>query len=155
MRRTVACGLAVVAVIAFRPITGMAAPQKVACSLLTTEQVIAALGPVGPAKAMTKQTCQWTQQGKGGGDPLKLELSVTTLERYNRFKTAQNATITAVSGLGDEAYYSTQSANAAQTALCVRKGETALIIHVFGGKEPTAQYQSQEKAIAEALLPGL
>jgi hypothetical protein len=156
MRRIVAFCLAVVAAIAFRPVIGIAAPPKVACSLLTTAQVTAALGdPVGVGKPMTKQACQWSQQRKGGDDLLKLEVSLTTIERYNRFKTATSATVTTVGDLGDDAFYSTQTANNMQTALCIRKGETAVIIHVFGGKKPAPEYQSKEKAIAEALLPGL
>lgn len=156
MRRTIACVLAVTAAFVFRPITGTAAePKKVACSLVTTEQVTAALGSaVGVGKPMTDKACQWTQSAKGA-DPLKLEVSLTTIDRYNKFKTASSATITAVTDLGDEAYYSTQAGKDAQVALVIRKGETAVIVHVFGGSKAVAEYQSMEKAIATALLPAL
>jgi hypothetical protein len=139
-----------------RPVMGVAAPPKIACSLLTTAQVTAALGAaVGAGKPMTKEVCQWSQQGKGDDDLVKLEVSLTTLDRYNKFKTARNATVTPVDHLGDDAYYSVQSANNMQVALCLKKGETPVIIHVFGGKKTTAEYQAMEKAIAEAVLPAL
>jgi hypothetical protein len=148
--------LAIGATIAFHPITGIAAPpKKVACSLATTEQVTAALGlPVGVGKPMTDKACRWSPPGNGD-DLLKLEVQLTTTDRFNKFKTATSATIATVSGLGDDAYYSTQTGKDVQVALVIKKGETAAIIHVFGGKKSVAEYQSMEKAIAAALLPGL
>jgi hypothetical protein len=156
MRGIIACVLAVMAALVFRPGTGVAAaPKKVACSLVTTEQVTAALGSaVGVGKPMTDKACQWSQLGKGG-DLLKLEVSLTTIDRYNKFKTASSATITTVSDLGDDAYYSTQTGKDVQVALVIKKGETAAIVHVFGGNKTVAEYQSMDKAIAVALLPGL
>ena len=155
MRGIIACALAVTAALVFRPVTGIAAPKKVACSLVTTKQVTAALGSaVGVGKPMTDKACQWSQPGKGG-DLLKLEVSLTTIDRYNQFKTASSATITTVGDLGDDAYYSTQTGKDVQVALVIKKGETAVIVHVFGGNKAVAEYQSMEKAIAAALLPGL
>jgi len=155
MRSLVACGVVVIAAIAWWPVTGIAAPPTVACSLLTTAEVTAALGTaVGAGRQSTKQDCQWWQEGKGG-DLLKLDVRLTTIETYNKFKTDKSVTITSVSGIGDDAYYATQTGNDIQAVLCVRKGETAAIIHAFGGKKSVAEYQSMERAIAAALLPGL
>jgi hypothetical protein len=42
-----------------------------------------------------------------------------------------------------------------QAALCVRKGQTAVIVHVFGGNKPAGDYQSREKAIAALLVPAI
>jgi hypothetical protein len=155
MRKLLACVITAIAAIAFPPVSGIAAPQKVACSLLTTAQVTAALGgPVSAGKPMTKEACQWSQPGKGD-DLLKTDVTLMTIERFNRFKTATNATVTAVSGLGDDAYYWTRPADAMRITLCVRKGESAVFINVYGGKKPLAEYQSKEKAMAEALLSAL
>src|SRR5689334_20294317 len=122
MRKLVACGVVAVSAIVVRPVAGIAAPPKVACSLLTTAQVTAALGgEVGKGKPMTDKTCQWSEQGKGDA-VTKLEVTLTTLERFNKFRTAGNATITTVEHLGDAAYYSVQNTNDAQVALCFRTG---------------------------------
>lgn len=156
MRKLVACGVVAVSAMVVRPVTGIAAPPKlVACSLLTTAQVTAALGgDVGKGKPMTDKVCEWSQQGKGD-DVMKLDVTLTTLERFNKYRAAGNATITTVEHLGDDAYYSVQNANTSQVALCVKKGDKEVIIYASGGKKPTAAYQSIEKAIAEALLPAL
>lgn len=103
---------------------------------------------------MTDKTCQWSEQGKGDA-VTKLEVTLTTLERFNKFRTAGNATITTVEHLGDAAYYSVQNTNDAQVALCFRTGDTEVIVHAFGGKKSTAEYESIEKAVADALLPAL
>jgi hypothetical protein len=156
MRTLVACCVVAVFAMVGRPVTGIAAPPKVACSLLTTAQVTAALAvAVGPGRQMTKEVCQWSELAKSGDDSVKVQVTLSTLDRYNKFKAARNVTVTAVAHLGDDAYYSAQTADNTQVALCLRKGETAVIVHAFGGKKTAAEYQSMEKAMAEAVLPAL
>lgn len=156
MRTLVACCVVAVSAMVGRPVTGMAPPPKVACSLLTTAQVTAALATtVGVGRQMTKEVCQWSEQAKSGDDQVKVQVTLTTPERYNKFKTAGSVTVTAVEHLGDDAYYSAQTADNTQVALCLRKGEVAVIVHAFGGKKTAAEYQTMEKAIAEAVLPAL
>ena len=110
MRTALACGVVLIVALAPRPVTGIAAQAKAACSLLTTAQVTAALGgAVGVGKQPTKQGCQWSQQGKAGDERLTLDVRLTTVDTYNKFTTDKSTTITPVGGIGDEAYYATQT----------------------------------------------
>jgi hypothetical protein len=154
MRNMLACVFVAVAATVFYPAYGIAAPPK-ACSLVTTDQATAALGnAVAVGKPMTDKACRWSPAAKGD-DLLTLEVSLTTIDRFNKFKTDTKATITSVSDLGDEAYYSVQlqAGKEAQVALVLKKGETAVIVHVFGGNKSAGEYQAKEKAIAALLVP--
>jgi hypothetical protein len=39
--------------------------------------------------------------------------------------------------------------------LNVKKGDSAVVIRVFGGKQPVEEYQSKEKAVAQTIVPRL
>ena len=136
------------------PSGGMAAPED-ACSLLTTAQVSAALGgPVDPGRALAKALCQWTQQGKPGDVLFKLDVTLITPEHFTRLKTVTLGTVTNVSGLGDEAFFSTfTQGHTTLTTLNVKKGSAAVTIRVSGGTKPAEEYQAKEKAVAAALIP--
>lgn len=137
------------------PRSDVAQPPADACSLLTTEQVSAALGgSVGPGKALTKGVCQWTQLGKPGDALLKLDITLITPEHFTRLKTVTVGTVANVSGLGDEAFYSTLTQGHTTLAtLNVKKGSSAVTIRVSGGTKPAEEYQAKEKAVAVALVP--
>lgn len=137
------------------PWSAMAQPSADACSLLTTEQVSAALGgSVGPGKSLTKGVCQWTQLGRPGDVLLKLDVTLITPEHFTRLKTVTVGTVANVSGLGDEAFYSTLTQGHTTLAtLNVKKGASAVTIRVSGGTKPAEEYQAKEKAIAVALVP--
>jgi len=138
------------------PATSVAAAAD-ACSLLTTEQVSAALGgSAGAGKAIAGGVCQWTQQGKPGDVLLKLDVNLITPDRFSRLKTVTLGTVTNVGGLGEEAFYSTLTqGRTTLTTLNIKKGAAAVTIRVSGGAKPAEEYQAKEKAVAVALLPKL
>lgn len=137
--------------------TTMAAPSTDACALLTSAQVGAALGgTIGPGKALATGVCQWSQQGKPGDPLLKLDVDLVTPDHYSRLKTVTAGKVTSVSGLGDDAFYSTfVQGKTILTTLNVKKGTAAVVIRVSGGTMSAEEYQTREKAIAVALLPKL
>jgi len=126
------------------------------CTLLTPAQVSAALGGTVGAGKPVAGTCHWSQDGKAGAELLKLDVNIVTLDRYNRMKSVTVGTVSAVSGLGDDAYYSTlQQGRTTLTTLNIKKGSTAVVIRVSGGTKAAAEYQAKEKAVAQALVPKL
>jgi hypothetical protein len=137
------------------PSSGPAATPADACSLLTTEQVSAALGgSVGPGKTLATGVCQWTQLGKPGDVLLKLDVNLITPDHFTRLKTVTAGTVTNVSGLGDDAFYSTLTqGHTTLTTLNIKKGSAAVTIRVSGGTKPADEYQAKEKAVAVALIP--
>jgi hypothetical protein len=151
------CAAVIATLFLLHPSRSAAAPPTDACALLTADQVGAALGgAVGPAKAIATGVCQWTQQGKAGDLLLKLDVTLVTPERFTRLKTVTIGTVTNVSGLGDEAFYSTfTQGRTTLTTLNVRKNASAVTIRVSGGTKPAEEYQAKEKAVAAALLPKL
>jgi hypothetical protein len=65
-------------------------------------------------------------------------------------------TVTNVSGLGDEAFYSTfTQGHTTLTTLNIKKSAAAVTIRVSGGTKPAEDYQAKEKAVAAALVPKL
>jgi hypothetical protein len=139
------------------PVRSMAAPPADVCSMLTTAQVGAALGgSVGAGKSIATSVCQWTQQGKPGDVLLKLDVNLITPEHFTRLKTVTAGVVTNVTGLGDEAFYSTfTQGRTTLTTLNIKKGTAAVTIRVSGGTKPADEYQAKEKAVATALVPKL
>jgi hypothetical protein len=148
------CVVSAVAMMLQSPVVAAATDT---CALLTAAQATAALGgTVGGGKPFPGQACQWEQQGKGGDVLLKLNINVVTAARYERMKSVTVGTVTSVSGLGDDAYYSTlKTANDVITTLNVKKGDNAVVIRVFGGKKPADEYQAKEKAVAQTIVAKL
>ena len=134
----------------------VAAPSD-PCALLTPAQATAALGAtVGAGKPLASKVCQWQQDGKTGSESLKLDVTVITPDRFARMKSVTVGTVTNMSGIGDDAYYSTlRTGTTVTTTLNVKKGDAAIVIRVFGGQKPVEEYQAKEKAVAQALLPKL
>jgi hypothetical protein len=48
-----------------------------------------------------------------------------------------------------------KTGNTTNTTLNVKKGDTAVVVRVFGGQKPVEEYQAKEKAVAQAILPKL
>jgi len=144
-----------VTVLLLAPANGLTAGPRDVCSLLTTEQVSAALGgSVSPGKTLATGVCQWTQLGKPGDVLLKLDVNLITPEHFTRLKTVTIGTVTNVSGLGDEAFYSTLTqGHTTLTTLNLKKGSAAATIRVSGGTKAAEEYQAKEKAVAVALVP--
>ena len=156
MTRIGMCVAATIAALEVFASPGLAAPSD-PCALLTTAQVSAALGgPVGNGRALTQGVCQWSQQGKPGDVLLKLDVNLITPDHFTRLKTVTLGTVTTVGSLGDEAFYSTfTQGRTTLTTLNVKKGDAAVTIRVSGGTKPAEEYQTKEKAVAQALLPKL
>lgn len=100
---TVALLAAIAALSAARPLTPP--PAADACSLLTTTQVSTALGAtVSAGKPLTSRGCIWREAS--GKTSMKVTLTLLTPNQYEMGKTPLTGTQkSAVSGVGDEAYY--------------------------------------------------
>jgi len=65
-------------------------------------------------------------------------------------------TVNNVSGLGADAFYNTlKTAHTTSTTLNVKKGDTFVVIRVSGDEKRAEEYQAQEKAIAQVIVPKL
>jgi hypothetical protein len=85
---------------------------------------------------------------------LKLDVNLITPDHFTRLKTVTAGTVTNVSGLGDDAFYSTfTQGHTTLTTLNIKKGSAAVTIRVSGGTKPADEYQAKEKAVAVALIP--
>jgi hypothetical protein len=134
-----------------------------ACSLLTQAQVSAVLGvQVEPGEHIVPNNtamCGWSQAGHHGPSDKKVVLTLytqmgtrTPVDRFNTAKTPiQGVTKTPVSGIGDEAFYST--ASGLGTALVVRKGNTPFHVDVNGLS--VEQVKEKEKTLAGEILSKL
>lgn len=136
------------------------APPAAPCSLLTTNQVSAALAvTVGAGEAVGKLDCQWSQPGKGfGGKTVLLHIygsagRLTPADQFNIVKTpvpSRGMVKTKASGVGDDAVYVT---TAAQTSLTVKKGNSVFQIKMSGF--PIEQAKAKEKTLALDVLAKL
>jgi hypothetical protein len=158
IRFRLARSISVVAVVLVAPTTGgtgaAAAPD--ACALLSTSQVSAALGvTVGPGRATLPGACQWDQPGKPGERLWKVSVNFANKDRWKVATTTSQpgVTITPVAGLGDDAFYYTRGTDL--TTLSVKKGDTAVVIRVWGGVRPVPDLEAKEKALAQQMLPNL
>jgi hypothetical protein len=138
-----------VALLGVSPRANAADPPKDPCSVLTQEQVSAALGvKAAPGKQVVPTLCAWEVLGQPSGMRSK-KLTVGFLkaaaweqtkalrEQIKEFKR------TPVSGLGDEAVFST---NGVICTLQVKKGSVVLDMHLYG----FAPDQAKEVEIALA-----
>ena len=128
-----------------------AGAQASPCSLITSAQVTAAVGvTVGAAQPIADTGCSWS------APHMIVTLSLWDGGKWDKMKTPLPGTSkTAVSGLGDDAFYSTMGpASGKQFAtLSVRKGSAAYLIKVYG---PTvAEQMSMEKTLAGKVLAKL
>jgi len=121
------------------------------CSLLTSAQVTAAVGvSVGAAQPIATTGCSWT------APHMIVTLSLWDGSKWDQMKTpVPGMNRTAVSGLGDDAFYTTIGpASGKQTAtLSVKKGTTAYLIKVYGPN--VTDEMSMEKALAGNVLANL
>jgi hypothetical protein len=114
-------------------VTAQAAPAGNACSLLTTDQVSAALGStVKQGKALTPKLCMWdaAAPAKSGGTP-RIALTISSAQAFVYAKMPvpdSKITKTPVSGLGDEAVYGTTAGQMA--SVNVKKGSSYFSVGV-------------------------
>jgi len=156
VKRTIATSILTFALILIATSFSIAAPAD-PCALLTAAQATAALGgSVTAGKPLASTVCQWDQQGKTGDMLLKLTITVITVERHNRTKSSTTGTVTNIGGVGDDAFFATMNTGTTtNTTLNLKKGDSAVVIRVYGGKKPVEEYQAKEKAVAQAILPKL
>ena len=128
-----------------------AAQSAAPCSLLTSAQITAAVGvSVGAAQPIANTGCSWT------APHMIVSLSLWDGSKWDKMKTpAPGMNRTSVSGLGDDAFYTTMGpASGKQMAtLSVKKGGTAYLIKVYG--PDVAQQMSMEKTLAGSVLASL
>jgi hypothetical protein len=127
-----------------------------ACSLLTTAQVSAATDtPVGDGVYMMptfRKTCTWTASQPA---PQGVKIVTVSFEGLDMFTGGMNASrnpgvsTTAVSGIGDSAYYLVSGGIA---ALHIRKGGLALKVAVYA-KLPPEQVEAMERKLALQVVP--
>jgi hypothetical protein len=121
------------------------------CSLLTEEQVSAALGvTVGPGSStMAMNHCQWFPKDhmqKGS-----VLLSLENEQGLAAAKIALGREVTTVSGVGDDAVQDTTQGT--RTVLTVKKGNTYFAIRVSG--LPVEQAKLIEKTLAMEIVKKL
>ena len=120
------------------------------CSLLTQPEVDTAAGqPLGPGAAAGALVCQWSSSDFSGS----VELDIGDWSAIKAQSAASGQTLTAVPGLGDEAWTLNVAGNAAQ--LYVRKGSQGFALLLGGGQYIGTLPDlglAQEKALATAVL---
>ena len=101
---------------------------------------------------MTTKACQWRQPVKTGSPGAIADVTIIDQNGYAMgHKGAGTFTITPVSGVGNEAYYS-ESTNGKLTSLRVRKGSGAFAVPAWGGPMPAAEAKSKELAVAKLVV---
>lgn len=120
------------------------------CSLLTQDQVNAALGmKAAPGKRAATTMCEWDVPGQPFGiRGKKVTLGFLSASSWQYMKMQMpggKVTKTPVSGLGDEAIFTIAGSTPLGT-LNVKKGDIVLSIHVYG----LPPDQQKEKAITLA-----
>lgn len=125
-----------------------AAPPSDPCSLLTAGQISSVVGAqLGPGKSNGFATCTWVTTGV---------IVTLWLEKQDMFNAGKNAhapsVITAVGGLGDDAYYLKL---ADQIALHVKKGDTTFKVTIYSSSRSVDQKQQIEKVLAQQALSKL
>ena len=126
----------------------LAAPPN-ACSLLSPAEITSIVAvPMGDGVALNSATtsnCKWLQQGVDAFKAVTVIVSTKAAGAYEMGKNAMHPT--AVSGIGDEAYLTGNSAS--YTALSVKKGQNARDVTVRGLKD-VAAIQNAERALGKA-----
>lgn len=139
-------------------ILGAWRPPGDACALLTQAEISSVLGTSFEAgqRVVPSNTdlCKWSEPG----DPMKTTkrvlVSIRTPDQYTTGKTPlPGVTKTPVSGIGDDAFYTT--AGALGTTLSVEKGTKAFNISIHGQGFSVDQIKAMEKTLAQDVLARL
>ena len=129
----------------------VAQPGPTPCGLLTSAQVSAAVGAtVGNAEPIATTGCTWSW-GRA-----RTTLSLWDASKWDQMKspTLPGVTKSAVSGLGDDAFFATMGTGKQFAVLNVKKGATVYIFKVYGVESPSDQL-SIEKTLAADVLAAL
>jgi hypothetical protein len=115
-----------------------AAPPSDACSLLTQAQVSAALGvDVEAAQHVAPKLCQWSAPNQPNSiNAKKVALTISNERAFGYAKTPVVSSVKAMpaSGICDDAVYAVTTGVAAGlgTSLYVKKGNSYIVVHVYG-----------------------
>jgi hypothetical protein len=127
-----------------------------ACSLLSPAQVSAAAGvSVGAgtyATAIFKKTCTWGTSGNDAKTAETITLLLQSPEAFEngkRFGGAKSAAVTAVSGVGDEAYYLVIGTT---VSMAVKKGNVAFKVTVYASGISAEKKQAIERTLARQVV---
>lgn len=125
----------------------LAQSKTAPCSLLTQAQVSAAAHvSVGAGQPIGTTGCSWT------APHFTASVSLWDATNWEKFKTPlPGMTRTPVSGLGDDAFFSTGGTSKQLTTLTVKKGTTALIFHIYGVETVSDQMSMEQTLAGEAL----
>ena len=149
-RRWSAARFCVPCVLALLALPGLALAAPEPCKLLTPAEISGALGSTfGQGQPIGTTGCSW--------DSAKPHMIVTVSlwppAEWDRLKAGSmpGTTNTPVSGLGDDAFYTTI---AQYVVLYVKKGQTVYLFKVYGVKDPAKQ-MTAEKTLAKDVLQKL
>ena len=121
------------------------------CSLLTSPQISAAVGvSVGAAQPIANTGCSWS------APHMIVTVSLWDGNKWDQMKAPfPGASRSAVSGLGDDAFYTTLGSGSGKqiATLTVKKGSTAYLIKVYG--PDVTQQMSMEKTLAGNVMAKL
>jgi hypothetical protein len=128
-----------------------AAQSAAPCSLLNSAQVSAAIGAAaGEGTPIANTGCTWTS----AKPHIVATLSLWDGSKWDRMKLPiAGMTKTPVSGLGDDAVFSSMGSDVKFTALSVKKGGTVYMIKVYGVDE--SKQRTAEQALASNVLANL
>ncbi|HUM10723.1 MAG TPA: hypothetical protein VLT82_07240 [Myxococcaceae bacterium] len=120
------------------------------CELLTPAEIAAAVGgSFGAGQPIGTTGCSWTSEKPH----VIVTVSLWPSKEWDRLKASPlpGTTITAASGLGDDAFYATL---AQYTMLYVKKGQTVYLFKVYGVADKAKQ-SNAEKSLAQDALARL
>jgi hypothetical protein len=150
------CAILFLAVAAM-PAPAAAAPPDNACAMVTQDQMSKIFGvqvSAGENPPNFTRTCTWNVPA---GPAPRLKMITLFLQTSDQFETAKqvqqasNFQVETVSGVGDDAYYST-TGNI--TSLIVKKGNVAFKIGMYG-EFPLDKKKAMSKAMALQVLSKL
>ena len=126
-----------------------AAPVTDSCSVLTTNEISAALGvPIDPGKhtlATSDIMCNWSQTGASGATAQRLVLNFTAVDAYLREKAAiGNVVVTPAPGIGVVAFTVSSQFG---TSLFVRKGSSAVSFAIHNMRLMQADEWARDKTL--------
>ena len=159
-RKTILAAFAFAAFMAGAP-SCPAAPPDDPCALLTQDQVSAALGGTVGAPRRTStvlKACTWAQAGGGSA----VQVILRSADDHDKMMKQTSAmakedtaiTVTSVSGLGDDAFYTTMSPGP-HAILSVKKGNVAINVSVVSSQIPVEKQKAIEKTLAQQILAKL
>jgi hypothetical protein len=142
MRQAASIVFAAVSAFAALMLNGNVACAADPCSLLTPEQVAAAIGVAEVKTSPAAKRCSWVPTKYAGSEQVHLQLEDEKL--FDMIK-ARPIGVTPVSGIGDEAVQTTQGAN--NTILQVKKGNVVFAVSVTG--LPVDEAKKAEQTLAK------